>query len=402
MLGLACLLGLVSQSAKRRALPEPGGCTAPVPTSPGAYDEMVVDFTVTTAAKTAAHPQFGVGNPNGFCVNGVPGMELNLVRGTTYEFLISTGGHPFAFSSTINGANAANSYPATNGIVGTPSGGGTVFFTPNASYPNLMYYVCNAHLNMGWKINLTDPVILVGVKAFLEGAYNAGSPPMRDDLRTGGLIPAGEPYTALGYSYTGTSGGTVAPAVLAVTGNNAIVDWVVLELRSNVMPSVIQASRSALIQRDGDVVATDGVSPVQFSVAAGMYRVALRQRNHLGVMTLNSVALSSTVTTVDFTSVATATFGTEATKTSGSVQVLWMGDSNFSGSLQYTGSGNDRDPILVNVGSTTPNNTVGGYSGTDLNMNGSSQYTGSGNDRDPVLVNVGSTTPNNIRTQQLP
>lgn len=28
--------------------------------------------------------------------------------------------------------------------------------------------------------------------------------------------------------------------------------------------------------------------------------------------------------------------------------------------------------------------------------------TGSGNDRDPILVNVGSTTPNNIRVQQLP
>ncbi|MBL0043314.1 MAG: hypothetical protein IPP33_02505 [Flavobacteriales bacterium] len=44
----------------------------------------------------------------------------------------------------------------------------------------------------------------------------------------------------------------------------------------------------------------------------------------------------------------------------------------------------------------------GTYSSRDVNMDGNVQYTGSGNDRDPILVNVGSTTPNNVRLQQLP
>lgn len=105
---------------------------------------------------------------------------------------------------------------------------------------------------------------------------------------------------------------------------------------------------------------------------------------------------------VDFTSVATATFGKEAAKTSGAVKVLWMGDPNVNGSLLYTGSSNDRDTIPVNVGSTMPNNTAVGYLPVDLNMDGSAKYTGGANDRDPVLVNVGSTTPNNVRVQQSP
>jgi len=42
------------------------------------------------------------------------------------------------------------------------------------------------------------------------------------------------------------------------------------------------------------------------------------------------------------------------------------------------------------------------YSTRDVNLNGQVKYTGSANDRDPILVNVGSTTPNNVRTQQLP
>ena len=121
-------------------------------------------------------------------------------------------------------------------------------------------------------------------------------------------------------------------------------------------------------------------------------------------MTAVTVALSALSVTVDFTAAATATYGTNARKTSGGeipAQGLWAGVT-FNGQVKCTGSGNDRDPILVTVGSTTPNNTVSIYSTRDVNLNGQVKYTGSANDRDPILVNVGSTTPNNVRTQQLP
>ena len=83
-------------------------------------------------------------------------------------------------------------------------------------------------------------------------------------------------------------------------------------------------------------------------------------------------------------------------------QALWAGDVTFKGESKYTGASNDRDPILVTVGSTTPNNTVNAYSTRDVNLDGTVKYTGSGNDRDPILVNVGSTTPNSTRLEQLP
>ena len=83
-------------------------------------------------------------------------------------------------------------------------------------------------------------------------------------------------------------------------------------------------------------------------------------------------------------------------------QVLWCGNSRLDNSVKYTGSNNDRDPIVVFVGGTTPNNTVGGYRPEDVNMDGTMKYTGSGNDRDPILVGVGSTVPNNVRVEQLP
>ena len=81
---------------------------------------------------------------------------------------------------------------------------------------------------------------------------------------------------------------------------------------------------------------------------------------------------------------------------------MWLGNVTGDGFIKYTGSGNDRDPILVRVGSTTPNNTALGYYVEDSNLDGTVKYTGSANDRDPILLNVGSTVPSNVKVEQLP
>jgi hypothetical protein len=227
---------------------------------------------------------------------------------------------------------------------------------------------------------------------------------MNDGLRSAALVPSTEPYTtSLGYSKVAKGGAEVlGTGVLNTTGNNAVVDWVRVELRPVSQPGMIAATAHGVVQRDGDVLAGDNTNPLQFRVGAGTYHVVVRHRNHLGCMTLNPVALGPVAATVDFTSAGTATWGTNARKTVGSAQVLWSGDVTFNHAIKYTGSANDRDPILVKVGSTTPNNTVNGYWREDVNLNGQVKYTGSGNDRDPILVNVGSTTPNNVRAEQLP
>ena len=146
----------------------------------------------------------------------------------------------------------------------------------------------------------------------------------------------------------------------------------------------------------------DGTSAPRVGVPAGNYHVCVKHRNHLGVMTAAPFALNTGMAPLDLSLTATPTWGTAARAISGTKSLLWSGNSTNDVDLRYTGIGNDRDPILIMVGSTTPNNTVSGYHLVDTNLDGSVRYTGLANDRDPILLNVGNTTPNSVRTQQVP
>lgn len=252
--------------------------------------------------------------------------------------------------------------------------------------------------------------ITVDLEVMLEGPYNSGNGLMNDALRT--LInpngfPLTEPYTALGFSSVGGGGGeTINASVLSTTGNDAIVDWVFVQLRGSSDNTSVLYTRCGLVQRDGDVVDLDGTSALSFNAPSASYYIAVRHRNHLGGMTANAIALGAAPVTVDLADGSTATFGTDAQKVVGAVRLLWAGnvivDSPGPIQLKYTGTNNDRDPILVAVGGTIPTNTVTGYRSQDVTMDGVTKYTGTSNDRDPILVNVGGTVPTNTRTEQLP
>lgn len=246
--------------------------------------------------------------------------------------------------------------------------------------------------------------VRVALDLMLQGPYDPGTDRMRDDLRAEGLLPLTEPFTALGMRTVGAgTGETTDASVLAVTGDNAIVDWVLLELRSASAPATLVATRAALVQRDGDVVDKDGVSPVTFTATTGNYHVAIRHRNHLGCMTAAPVALSGTATNIDLTNAATATFGTDARRTEGSRMLLWAGNVLRDDVLRYTGEDNDRDPILSAIGGVVPTSaSAPGYHQQDVTMDGEILYTGGGNDRDLILLNIGGVVPTLTRDEQLP
>jgi uncharacterized delta-60 repeat protein len=238
----------------------------------------------------------------------------------------------------------------------------------------------------------------------LSGPSNGSR--MNDHLRSLPSFPLTEPFTAMGYSQAEfLPGATIAPSVLTVSGVDAIVDWVVVEMRPASSPSTVLASRAALLHTDGNIVDLDGVSNLEFpGLVPGDYCVAVRSRSHLPVMLSPTTPISygGIIAIVDFTLASTQIFDDDSREYVNLVMHAVAGDINFDGTVAYTGAGNDRDLILQRIGGVVPTNTVAGYWPEDVNMDGVVMYTGSGNDRDRILVSVGGSTPTATRVATLP
>src|SRR5690606_12956939 len=78
------------------------------------------------------------------------------------------------------------------------------------------------------------PAVQVGAIALLDGPYVNADDLMSDSLRTS-LMPSAQPYNTAPWDSNGTE--TMSNAVRNVTGANAIVDWVLIELRDANAPA---------------------------------------------------------------------------------------------------------------------------------------------------------------------
>lgn len=231
--------------------------------------------------------------------------------------------------------------------------------------------------------------LLAAPKVFLQGNYAAGL--NGDGLRTvlvasggttdatHGVIPLTEPYTGMtGFTHSGSGGGeTISSSVLATTGSNAIVDWVFVQLH-RASDSVVISTRAALLQKNGTIVETDGVTPLSMggNVAANYY-ISVRHRNHLGVRSSSAQAYAKTTTAAwDFTTALnkayTKTITNAQMATSGGVYLMWGGNANDDIKTTMLGAFptvNDYTKLLNVLGSSI--NTINGtYSKQDLNLDG--------------------------------
>lgn len=226
---------------------------------------------------------------------------------------------------------------------------------------------------------------------------------MHDSLYSTSALPELEPYTSLGYQFTGGGGELFDQQAWA--GYPSAVDWVIVELRDAHEPARVVSSRCGIISNIGSVRNPD-FSPLSFCVPIDDYHVALRHRNHLAVMTMSPVRVDGGFAYADFTTPANVRGGTLAMKPLGpdsALWGLWPGNVNFDDAVIYTGDGNDRDPILVAIGGNTPSNTIQGtYAQEDVNMDNKVKYVGEDNDRDVILVSVGGNTPHHVRRDFLP
>ncbi|WP_020560866.1 ImpA family metalloprotease [Thiofilum flexile] len=235
--------------------------------------------------------------------------------------------------------------------------------------------------------------VYLQTKVLLSGAYDSNTGLMNDALRSQNYLPTQQPYSASPFNYTGTE--SVSSTRLAQTGNQAIVDWVLVELRDKTDPTIISTQQAALVLRDGTVIdpLTEQPLLVFKDYDPDYYRITIKHRNHLGVTTQPQL-LDTTPTLIDFSDPTLATEDSLGRELKANKALLWAGDADTNTQLVAQGSNNDTNAILANI-VTAPQNTnqlfnyrLKGYATSDLNLDGSTLYAGAGNDLNILQASI--------------
>jgi hypothetical protein len=187
-----------------------------------------------------------------------------------------------------------------------------------------------------------SPKIAVNVKVFLQGPYNTGTNQMTNGLRTGGYLDT-------------KFGSGEAPALA--------VDSINLELR-NARTGAGSSTRKyapAWLLTDGTILDFNDTtkSYVQFDTTDGFYYIVVWHRNHLAIMTLDSLPLSATSTLYDFSTAQGQAYGLNPMIQRGTRFCMVSGDANANGLIN-----------ALDRGQAWNERTRTGYQTSDVDLNG--------------------------------
>ena len=263
--------------------------------------------------------------------------------------------------------------------------------------------------NVGLVLDDTDYVIIgdsgllrafLAAKIILQGPYQASQDLMRDQLRTKSLIPLEEPYSDMAaFTHVSGGGGETVDALEDfdyVADGDDIVDWVFLEIRDSA--DAVVSTRSALLQRDGDIIDIDGSnSAVSFEgITLDNYTIVVRHRNHLGVKSSGIVSMSPGTTAVyDFTSAVNQAAGDQQEELETGVYGVYGGNANGESAvataykgIRMTGPStiNDALALLNQLGGIYTATQFDVYETEDLNLDGNVRMTGPSTINDALFL----------------
>ncbi len=362
------------------------------------------------------------GGPTNICqystngINYINGCEIQVCEGESLIYTFSgcdanltlnvTG--PNGFNQTAT--DACGSIFISNSVTPNMSGTYTATLTDNTTSCSTVV-TANITVNGNGDAICNDGAQLKA-KVFIQGAMiGTLDNLMRDDLRQAGWLPLNEPYSLLN-NFQHIGGEVINSQTLNDYGANSVVDWLLIELRDQNEPSNILASQAVLLLKNGNIINSEGGDFITFEeFEKDYYYVAVRHRNHLGVMTANPVALDGT-TLVDFTDPNTLTYGTNAQVEMNGVNALWAGNTSINNTLIYSGSNNDVNTTFFDV-LLSPSNTnqitnfiESGYYLGDMDLNGQCIFQGNNNEPNILFFNIlshpTSSGINYIIEEQLP
>ena len=324
--------------------------------SPYASSSTPITYTVTVASKTAAHPYNGVGSSNGYFINGIESPIIEIKGNDTskpyhYKFDqsdASNSGHPLLFYN-----NASKTTGFTTGVTtsGTPGQAGAyTLIAVDSDTPNILYYQCSSHANMGNHTFSTSPTVNTGI--FLKL-------PATDGTADQVLKTNGSGTLSFGSSVTFPTIGSISPSVIensqtavTITGTN---------FQSIPTVDAINASTGAITTADSVAFtsATTIVATFTLSVDGTYY---LRAENNDGLAVRSTNALL-TVSDAPAWTTAAGSLGTVAA----------------AGTINFTVAATNATTFGVQSGSlpggASLNTSTGVISGTESGSTQATTYT---------------------------
>lgn len=206
--------------------------------------------------------------------------------------------------------------------------------------------------------------IIVYSKLFLQGPYEEALGLMKDNLREDEILTISTPYTDTTLYKFGKDGKSIDSSLYNISGNNAVVDWIYVELIDIQSDTAVRGG-SFLLQRDGDIVDTNGISSALFeNLLPGTYSLRFHHRNHVAIQTNETVSIfANTITNLDLTQDFSQLIGgINAVREVTGIYTMIAGDVDRNGEVQNT----DIIQIMPLLGQS-------GYMNEDVDLNGEVQ-----------------------------
>jgi hypothetical protein len=324
--------------------------------SPYASSSTPITYTVTVASKTAAHPYNGVGSSNGYFINGIESPIIEIKGNDTskpyhYKFDqsdASNSGHPLLFYNNASKTTAFTTGVTTNGTPG--QAGAYTMIAVDSDTPNILYYQCSSHANMGNHTFSTSPTVNTGF--FLKL-------PTTDGTADQVLKTNGSGTLSFGSSVTFPTISSISPSVIENTQTAVTITGT--NFQSIPTVDAINASTGAITTADSVAFtnATTIVATFTLSVDGTYY---LRAENNDGLAVRSTNALL-TVSDAPAWTTAAGSLGTVAA----------------AGTINFTVAATNATTFGVQSGSlpggASLNTSTGAITGTESGSTATTTYT---------------------------
>ena len=245
-------------------------------------------FTVTVASKTAASPYHNVGSSNGYFINGIQTPIIELKGNDTgkpyyYKFDqsdASNSGHPLRFYNNVSKTTAYTTGVTTSGTPGQAGAHTTIAVDNNT--PNILYYQCSSHANMGNFINHNSTHLNTGV--FLKM-------PATDGTNGQALTTNGSGVLSFADGVTFPTISSISPSVIENTQTAVTITGT--NFKDSSTPPFVDAINSST----GAIITADSVSFTNATTVVATFTISvdgtyfLRLENNDGIATRSGTAL---------------------------------------------------------------------------------------------------------------